>query len=135
VSKSQFTSLSRGEFLKVAGIFGAASVIAACGLETTVTPAIPHPDASPTTFPSSPEERLQNEYNLTPLNARAFWLFIDNRTNHLGRKEIARQLNISRNTLKDHISRIIRHVHSQGYPEVVTLNEAVNIVVNITGLN
>jgi DNA-binding CsgD family transcriptional regulator len=128
VKESRSKCLSRGDFLKVAGLLGAAGVIAACRLEATST-------STPTPFNPSGEERLQMEYNLTALNAQAFWLFIDNRYHPLGRREIARQLNISHNTLKDHITRIIRHVRSQGYPDVSKLNEAVNIAANILGFN
>jgi DNA-binding CsgD family transcriptional regulator len=122
----QFKSISRGEFLKVAGLFSISCVIAACRLEaiTTQTPSN-----------TSGEQRLQTEFNLTPLNARTFWLFVDNRNNHLGRREIARQLHVSRNTLKDHITRIIRHVRSQGYPDVSKLNDAVNVGANIIGFD
>jgi DNA-binding CsgD family transcriptional regulator len=124
--ESQFKRIGRGDFLKVAGLFGIAGVIAACHLET-ITPQPP-----PNT---SGKKRLQTEYNLTPLNAQTFWLFIDNRNNHLGRREIARQLHISLNTMKDHITRIIRHVRSQGNPDVSKLNDAVNVAVNILGFN
>jgi DNA-binding CsgD family transcriptional regulator len=122
----QIKSISRGEFLKVAGLFVIAGVIAACRLETitTQTPSI-----------TSGEQRLQTEFNLTSSNAQIFWLFIDNRNSHLGRREIARQNHISLNTLKDHISRIIRHVRSQGNPDVSILNDAVNVAANILGFN
>ena len=122
----QCKSISRRDFLKVAGSFCIAGVIAACGLEAiaTQTPSI-----------TSGEKRLQSEFNLTPLNAKTLLLFIDTRNNHLGRKEIARQLHISLNTLKDHITRIIRHVRSQGNPDVSKLNDAVNVAASIIGLN
>ena len=130
--ESQLKSINRRDFLKTAGLFSIAGVIAACRLETIITQSptnTPITKRSPTN--TSGEQRLQTEFNLTPLNALTFWLFIENRNNHLGRKEIARQLNISFNTLKDHITRIIRHVRSRGSPDVSSLNDAVNVAVNI----
>jgi hypothetical protein len=126
--ESRSKSLSRGDFLKVAGVFSAAGVIAACRLEAAATPTPPNHTSG------KQEQRLQTEFDLTALNAQAFWLFIDNRNHHLGRKNIASQLNISRNNLKDHITRIIRHVQKQGNPGVTTLNDAVNVAVNNLGL-
>jgi hypothetical protein len=128
MDESEVKRISRGDFLKVAGSFCIASVVAACGLETIAT----QPPPPPTT---GGEQQVQTEYNLTELNALTFWLFIANRNNHLGRRAIARQLNMSINTLKDHISRIIRHVQKQGNPGVATLNDAVNVAVNTLGLN
>lgn len=135
MSEIQFKSISRRDFLKTAGLFSIAGVIAACSLETITTPSPPKiaiTKQSPTN--TSGQQRLQTGFNLTSLNAHTFWLFIDNRNNHLGRREIARQLNISFNTLKDHITRIIRHVRSQGYPDISNLNDAVNAAANILSL-
>jgi DNA-binding CsgD family transcriptional regulator len=122
MKETRSRNISRGEFLKVAGILTTAGVIVACNLQTATTQS--PPDASR-------EQRLQSEFNLSPMNAKTFALFIDNRNNHLGRRKIAGQLNISLNTLKDHISRIIRHVRSQGNSGVSTLNDAVNVAANI----
>jgi hypothetical protein len=76
-------------------------------------------------------QRLQALFTLTPTNAQIFWVFIANRSTPLGRRAIAGQFNISSNTLKDHITRIIRHVQAQGYPEVTTLNQAVSIAADL----
>ena len=85
--------------------------------------------------PNTPEaQQLQTKYNLTTGNAQIFWVFIANRNAPLGRKKIASDLQISHNTLKDHITRILRHVRSQGNPGVKTLNQAVNIAVNVLAL-
>jgi len=68
----QSKSISRGEFLKVAGIFCTAGVITACNLEaiTTQIPPITSPPntAPPATAPPiiDREQRLQSVFNLTP---------------------------------------------------------------------
>ena len=93
------------------------------GKQSTNTP----PDGS--IYPEA--ERLQARFNLTPANAQIFWVFIANRSTPLGRRTIASQLQISPNTLKDHITRIIRHVRAQGNPDITTLNEAVAIAANL----
>jgi len=115
-------NINRREFLKIGGIFTAAGVLAACPAQAQITQAPTYTTGA---------QRLQTEFSLTPVNAQTFWLFISKRNNPLGRREIARQLNISPNSLKDHITRILHHVHSHGYPDVVNLNDAVNIAVNI----
>jgi len=145
MKKVQSKTISRREFFMAAGICTMVGISAACRLES-VTNQIPTlPDGDTTTQPppylpevvTTPpppnltgEERLQTEYHLTPANAKIFWLFITNKGAPLGRKEIARQLNISPNTLKDHITRIIRHVGSSGNPDVYKINDAVTIVLN-----
>jgi DNA-binding CsgD family transcriptional regulator len=136
MSDTQIKNLSRSEFIKVAGLTSVAGVIVACGLEPLITQPPPPPATSYPPLPNtSTDTRLQTEFDLTPLNATTFLLFIDNRNTLLGRREIARQLNISCNTLKDHITRIIWHVRSQGHPEVSTLNEAVNVASTVLGFN
>ena len=134
--ETQFKSISRREFLKFAGAFCIAGVIAACGVETNTTQ--PPTTQSPTKQhpkDTGGEQRLQTEFNLTPLNAQTFRIFIENRNTLLGRRNIASQLHISSNTLKDHITRIIRHVRYQGYTDVSTLNDAVNVVVTNFGFD
>ena len=124
--------ISRRKFFEVARIFTAASILACSQSVKTQPPSNPtFRQEKPTQPPGNLTgvERIQTQYNLTSLNAQIFWLFIENRDNHLGRRTIAAQLNISFNTLKDHITRIIRHVRDTGYPDVVTLTEAVDVAV------
>ena len=122
---------SRRKFFEVAGVFTAAGVLAVCPVEAAITPTLsPASTNKPNGNPTG-TDLLQTEFDLTPANAQIFWLFIANKANPLGRREIARQANISPNTLKDHITRIIRHVRSKGHAEVTTLNQAVNIAGSI----
>ena len=119
MTKTKSKSINRREFLKFGGIFAVAGVLAACPAQAITTQA-------PTN--KSGAQRLQTEFNLTPVTAQTFWIFVANKNKPLGRREIARQLNISPNTLKDHITRILRHVRSLGYSDVTKINEAVNLV-------
>jgi hypothetical protein len=123
---SNSRKISRRKFFEAAGIFTAAGIMAACpaqGLSTS------------TPNNSSGVDRLQASFDLSPLNAQTFWIFVNNRDYPLGRRAIASQLNISPNTLKDHITRIIKHVQVAGYPGVSTMNDAVYFAVNYLALN
>jgi hypothetical protein len=115
---SQSRRINRREFLKAVSLFTTAGVLAACPVQARTTQG-----------PSTPAgaQHLQNEFNLTSVTAQTFWVFVANRNTPVGRREIARQLHISPNTLKDHISRIIRHVRAQGYPDITRINDAVSI--------
>jgi hypothetical protein len=126
MSQTRPRHLSRREFLKTVSLFTTAGVLAACPVtgRATQRPTIP-----------TGAQRLQKEFNLTRLTAQTFWLFVANRDEPLGRREIANQLNISSNTLKDRITRIIRHVRLQGYPEVARINDAVTLAVTVLALD
>ena len=122
----QSKRISRREFLKAVSLFTTAGVLAACPVQARTTQGPSNPAGA---------QRLQKEFNLTEVTAQTFYAFVAHRDQPIGRREIARQLNISPNTLKDHITRILRHVRAQGYADVTRINDAVSVAANVLALN
>lgn len=114
--------ISRRDFVKLAGISAVAGLMSSCNLLSSSSP-----DGTISA------RRLQEEFDLTPVTAQTFSVFIANRDQKIGRRAIARELGISPNTLKDQITRIVRHVRSKGNPGVTRINDAVNVAVNLLG--
>ena len=73
---------------------------------------------SPTTVPQGKVAILQKEYQLTFKQATVLWAFLENEQ-PAGRKAIARELGISIETLRDHISSIIHRMGVQKFNQAV----------------
>ncbi len=121
-------NIDRREFLKMAGVTAVAGTIVACScnLQRLITT---------TPEKSVNAQSLQDLYGMTEIKARTFSVFIDNRAHHLGRRAIARKLGISINTLKDHITQILKDVQSTSSLDIMGINDAVNAAVDRIGLN
>lgn len=126
MKKTLSDNIDRREFLKMAGITAVAGTIVACScnLQKLVT-ATPEKSVN--------AQDLQDQFGLSEIKARTFSIFINNRSHHLGRRAIARQLGISLNTLKDHITQIRRDVQYQSNSEIRGINDAVNSAMGALG--